>query len=328
MDFATFPKVELHVHLDCSLSYKVVSKIDPSISKQTYESEFIAPPHCKDLADFLTRAIKGISLMQTEENLRLVTIDLFEQFKQDNVIYAEIRFAPFEHIRKGLTPHQVVQTINDTVEQCKKDFDIEARIILCTLRHFPEDISMATIKLVEEFQGSNVVGFDIASDEAGSPIDAHVKAFQYAYEKEIPCTAHAGEALGSDSIWETIDEFKPKRIGHGVRCTEDPNLMEYLKEEKYHLEICPTSNIQTNIYKNFRHHAINKIYDFGISCGVNTDTRTITNITLNEEYRKLHQTFQWDKAKYLHCNLEAIKHAFLPEEKKIALRMKIWKGYR
>lgn len=328
MNFAAFPKVELHVHLDCSLSYKVVSKIDPSISLETYQSEFIAPPRCKNLADFLTRAIKGISLMQTEENLRLVTIDLFEQFKEDNVIYAEIRFAPFEHVKEGLTPHQVVQTVNDTVEQCKKDFDIEARIILCTLRHFPEDISMATIQLVEEFQGTNVVGFDIASDEAGSPIDAHVKAFQYANDKGIPCTAHAGEALGSDSIWETIDEFKPQRIGHGVRCTEDDNLMEFLKEEKYHLEICPTSNLQTNIYKNYKQHAINKIYDFGISCGVNTDTRTITNITLNEEYRKLHETFQWDKAKFLHCNLEAIKHAFLPEEDKIALRMKIWKGYR
>ena len=328
MDFAVFPKVELHVHLDCSLSYKVVSKIDPSISKETYASEFIAPPRCKNLADFLTRAIKGISLMQTKENLRLVTIDLFEQFQQDNVIYAEIRFAPFEHIKEGLTPYEVVKTVNNTVEKCKNDFNIEARIILCTLRHFPEDVSMATIKLVEEFKGTNVVGFDIASDEAGSPIDAHVKAFQYAYKKGIPCTAHAGEALGADSIWETIDEFKPVRIGHGVRCTEDSNLMEYLKQNKYHLEICPTSNIQTNIYKNYRQHAIDKIYHFGISCGINTDTRTITNITLNKEYQKLHHFFQWNKAKYLHCNLEAIKHAFLPEEKKIALRKKIWNGYR
>src|SRR5438445_8474415 len=94
----SLPKGELHLHLDCSLSYEVVSRIDPGISRPDYERDFIAPAKCTNLADFLQRAPKGFGLMQTEEQLRLVTNDLFQQLQADNVIYAEIRFAPLLHL--------------------------------------------------------------------------------------------------------------------------------------------------------------------------------------------------------------------------------------
>src|ERR1700722_8246205 len=96
-------KVELHLHLDCSLSYAAVSRLDSSISRQEFENEFIAPPQCTSLADFLARAPRGFQLMQSEEALQIVTEDLFEQLKNDGVIYAEIRFAPLLHVANGLT---------------------------------------------------------------------------------------------------------------------------------------------------------------------------------------------------------------------------------
>jgi len=108
MDWTKFPKVELHLHLDCSLSYAVVSQIDPSITLEDYRTNFIAPAKCTNLADFLTRAPRGIALMQTAEQLRLVTLDLFEQLREDNLIYAEIRFAPLLHTEGGLSARAVV----------------------------------------------------------------------------------------------------------------------------------------------------------------------------------------------------------------------------
>jgi len=96
MNYHQLPKIELHLHLDCSLSYRVVQQIDPSISFEEYKESFIAPPKCTDLVDYLSRAVKGFEMMQTKEQLQLVTMDLLEQLKADNVIYAEVRFAPLQ----------------------------------------------------------------------------------------------------------------------------------------------------------------------------------------------------------------------------------------
>jgi len=105
---AGLPKCELHLHLDCSLSYNVVVKIDPTITYEAYLDDFIAPQKCTDLADFLTRAVKGFALMQTKEQLQWVVHDLFQQLAADNMLYAEIRFAPLQHTLQGLTPEEVV----------------------------------------------------------------------------------------------------------------------------------------------------------------------------------------------------------------------------
>lgn len=96
------PKIDLHVHLDCSMSYAVAHRLRPDIGFERYRHTFVAPLKCTDLRDYLTRAREGIALMQTAEALRLVTLDLFEQLRADYVRYAEIRFAPLEHLRGGL----------------------------------------------------------------------------------------------------------------------------------------------------------------------------------------------------------------------------------
>ena len=136
MDFKAMPKIDLHLHLDCSLSYEVVRQIDPSVSLEVYQESFIGPPKCHDLADFLSRAINGINLMQTRQQLHLVTLDLFRQLMEDKVIYAEIRFAPLLHTEKGLKPVEVVQTVLEAAKEGMKKTGIKAGIILCTLRHF------------------------------------------------------------------------------------------------------------------------------------------------------------------------------------------------
>lgn len=328
MQYAHFPKIELHLHLDCCLSYKVVQRLNPAITFEAYRESFVAPAKCTDLADYIQRAIKGFELMQTEEQLRLVTLDLFEQLAADKVMYAEIRFAPLQHTMQGLSPETVVQTVNAAVEEGIRETGVEAGIILCTLRHYNEQQSLATAALAEQFKGTHVVGFDIAADEAGFPIDSHISAFEKVRLAGIHCTAHAGEAKGAPSVWETLKHFKPSRIGHGVRSVEDPELLVYLKENQLHLEVCPTSNVQTNVVDKIENHPADRIYQSGVSMSISTDARTISDVTLTSEYDLLTRLFQWQQGHFLHCNLEAIKHAFLPEDKKAALRIRFMEAWQ
>ena len=261
--------------------------------------------------------------MQTKENLTLAVLDLFDQLKQDNVIYAEMRFAPLEHINEGLNPEDVVGVVNSAVEEGITSTGIHTGVILCTLRHYSSAKSIETVELVKKFKGTRVVGFDIASDEAGHPIDNHVEAFQYAGQHGLNCTAHAGEACGAPSVWETLEHFRPARIGHGVRSVEDNDLLEFLKRKNIHLEVCPTSNIQTNVFQEIKDHNINTLYDSGVSLSVNTDCRTISDVTLTSEYQKLQDAFGWAKEQFYKCNREAIAHAFASETVKTELLQKL-----
>lgn len=327
MDFKSLPKVELHLHFDCSLSYKVVSRLYPSITLEDYRRDFIAPAKCANLTEVLSRAVNSIALMQTEEQLRLVTFDVFEQLQQEHVYYAELRFAPLLHTTKGLTAEEVVSIVDAATASASQATGIEARIILCTLRDFSAEQSIQTVKLVERFKGTRIVALDIAGDEASYPLEPHVPAFQFAAQHSIPCTAHAGESAGAESVWETLRLLRTSRIGHGVHCIEDLMLVEHLRKEHIHLEICPTSNYQTNAVDTYADHPIAKLYDSGLSLGVNSDDRTLCNINLTREYEKLHATFGWDEAHFLQCNMNAMRAAFLPETVKQRLEKQLREEY-
>jgi adenosine deaminase len=327
MDFNTLPKVELHLHPDCSMSFSAVSRIDPSVTLQEYQQDFTGPAKCTDLAEFFKRAPKGTALMQTAEQLRLVIFDVFEQLQRDNVIYVEILLVPFMHTSKGLLVENVVEIVDNAVSRAVQETGIEARIILSTLRHYSAQQSLATVRLVERFKGSRVAGIDLGAYEAGFPIFAHIAAFQHAAQNRIPRTVHAGEARGAESVWEVLKHLHPSRIGHGVRSIEDPILIEHLRKERIHLEVCPTSNVQIGLYNTYADHPINTLYEAGLSVSMNTDTRTIANVTLTQEYQRLHQTFGWDKHHFLQCNLNAINAAFLPEDVKQRLEKQLYAGY-
>jgi adenosine deaminase len=291
MDWTKLPKVELHLHLDCSLSYEVISRINPSITLDQYKKEFVAPD-------------------------------------KDNMLYAEIRFAPLLHTKQGLSAFEVVSTVEAAVAEAVQNTGIEARLILCTLRYYSTEQSLETVKLVEQFRDTYVVGFDVAAETPGNVIDPHLPAFQYAREKDINFTAHVGETRGIQNVWDTLEHFAPSRVGHGVCSIGDPKLLEYLKSHHIHLEACPTSNVQTNCYDTYADHPIDKLYRAGISVSVNTDTRTISNITLSQEYKKLHETFGWGIEDFHKANRYALKSAFLSEDVQKTLLERLDSGYQ
>ncbi len=192
---------------------------------------------------------RQVALMQTAEQLRLVTLDAFEQLRRDGVVYAELRFAPLFHTQRGLTPEQVVAAVDAAVAEGRTQTGVEVRLILCTLRHFTPEQALETAALAVRFaamRDSAVVALDVAGDEANYPLAPSVPAFAYAADHGLALTAHAGEAAGPASVREVLAELRPTRLGHGVRSIEDPALVAQLARDRIHMEVCPTSNVQTN----------------------------------------------------------------------------------
>jgi adenosine deaminase len=328
MNLNALPKIELHFHIDCSLSFDVVSRLAPGVTREEYDRDYVAPARCTNLTEFLTRAPKGFMLMQTEDALRLVAEDIFQQLSADGVVYAELRFAPLLHTERGLKPERVVAVLDRAVERLIRETGVEVRLILCTLRHFSEAHSMATVRLVEEFRGSRVVAIDIAGDEAGFPLDAHIGAYRYARERGLFRTAHAGEGLGPESVWETLRELEPQRIGHGTRSYEDPRLVAHLAQERIHLELCPSSNVQIiPSIKSMKEHPIDRLYRAGVSLNVNTDSRMLTPTTMTKEYEHLQRVFNWSQQDILRANLMGLDAAFAEAEVKQLLKKQLVGAY-
>ena len=322
------PKIELHSHLDCTLSFEAVHRICPSAAQDDYWMRFVAPPRCENLDDYLRHTRAGVDLLQTREALNVAVTDLFRQLQREHVIYTEIRFAPLLHQSQGLSPTDVVECIDAACSRATCASGIESRIILCTLRHFDCRQSMQTAELVRTFRGTRVIALDIAGSEDGFSLDSHVAAFEYAHSHRIPTVAHAGEARGADSVRETIDRLQPQRIGHGIRSIEDPSLVQHLRDESIHLEVCPTCNEQTNVIKTYADHPVDRLYREGISVGINTDTRGVSHVTLAKEYSRLAAVFGWRKADMLTCNLNALEAALIPPGLKAPLKETLMQGYR
>lgn len=325
--FKSLPKIELHVHLDCSISFDLACQLQPTLTLNQFRKEFIAPAKCSDLSHFLTFADRQIALLQTEQQLRLAIKDVIRQLKQDNIIYAEIRFAPFLHTRRGLSAFEVVTILTDEMAVWQDKWDITTGLILCTLRHYDELTSLKTAELADHFKNKGVCGFDIAGDEAGFGLSEHIKAFEFAEKAGLGTTAHAGEACSWESVSESLNLLHNKRIGHGVRVIESDFMMQTVAKAGIHLEICPSTNIQVDVFKTISDHPIDILLKNGVSLSVNTDTRTITDTNLTQEYTLLHQAFGWGLDEFKQCNLNAIDAAFTDITTKAALQKEILLNY-
>ena len=179
----------------------------------------------QSLTEYLEYIKEQINILQNENQLRDSIIDIFQQFKNDNVLYAEIRFCPLLHTSEGLNPNDVLEIITNQVIECENKSGIHCNIILTTLREFSHYQSIEILELARKFLNKKVVAIDIASDESKYSIKNHIKTFSKASKLGIKKVAHAGEAKGPDSVWNAINNIKPLRIGHGVRSIEDKSLV-------------------------------------------------------------------------------------------------------
>jgi len=312
------PKIELHLHLDGSLPLETASKLS-NLSIEELKSIMIAKDKCENLTKYLTKFDFPISLMQTKENLEIISEELVNSLEKQNVIYAEIRFAPMFHVNKGLSYEEVVESV---LKGLKKNTNVKTNLILCLMKGFSEDNNLKTLEIAKKYLNKGVCAIDIAGDEIKHPNSDYSKFFNLAKKENIPFTIHAGESRGADEVLSAIN-LGAKRIGHGVHSIEDEDVLKIIKDKNILLEVCPTSNIQTNSIVSYEKHPISELYEKGIPLSINTDNSTVSNISLSEEYFKLHNILGFNIEDFKKINMMAIKHAFLSKEEKEVLLKRI-----
>lgn len=310
------PKVHLHLHLDGSISKKVVSKLS-GLQEEEVEKLMIAPNKCQSLKEYLGYFDLPINLMQTKENLIEISKNLIEDLKKDNVIYAEIRFAPMFHTKNGLTYEEIIEAVLEGLQ----NNEIKTNLILCLMRGASWYDNMKTIKMAYKYLNKGVCAIDLAGDEKKYSLDNYQEFFHLAQKLNIPYTIHAGE-VEINEIDKAI-KLNTKRIGHGITSINNQDILNKIKNNNILLEICPTSNIQTNIIDNYQNHPIKKIYNQDVNISINTDNSSISNVSLNEEYFKLKQTFNFTKDDFIKININSINYSFLTKEEKEKLCKKI-----
>ena len=303
-------KVELHLHLDGSVRPTTISEL---LNISIEEARKLSSVSLKEnsLKDYLEKFDIPLKIMQTKENLMRISKELALDLLKDNVIYAEIRFAPNKHLENGLTLDEVITSILKGL----KEVPIKTNLILCMMRGDSYAKNLEIIKYAKKYLGKGVVGIDLAGNEAAYPVNNYQELFAIARKENIPFTIHAGEGDGALSIINAIN-LGAKRIGHGVRAIESTEALNLLKEKDITLEVCPKSNLDTKMYNKLESHPIKKLLDKGVKVTINTDNRTVSNITLEETYKKLKETFHFSKEDFINMNKRAIECAFISEKEK------------
>lgn len=305
-------KIELHIHLDGSLKIEYVEKL----LNRPVKNEMIANK-CQCLTEYLDKFKLPISLLQSKENIENFSYLLGESLIKDDVIYAEIRFCPLFHT-SIINKDEVIKSVISGLHKTPLKFNL----ILCMMRNFSEDKNIEIIELADKYLNKGVCGIDLAGDEKKYKTANFKNLFQLISNKHIPFTIHAGEADDYTSINDAIS-FNTKRIGHGIRAIENYDTIKKLIKNNITLEICPTSNIDTNIYSSIKDHPIKKLIDLGVKVTINTDNRTVSNITLEKEYQKLKNELNFTDNDLLKCNLNAIEASFLTDNEKEELKKRI-----
>lgn len=300
-------KIELHLHLDGSIREETANEI---LGKKC---NLKAKDKCEDLNEYLEKFEIPSIILQTKENLERVAYELALDLKKDNVIYAEIRFAPLKHLNGGLSLDEVITSVLNGLSKV----DIETNLILCMMRNDSFNDNKKVIDLAHKY------GFaiDLAGAEAIYKTKDFKELFKYAKSINVPFTIHAGEADGYESIKAAID-FGASRLGHGIKIIDYPDLINEAKEKGITLEVCPTSNVQTNAVNILKDHPIKKLYDMNVNVCINTDNRTVSNITLEDEYDKLKETFNFTNEDFLKMNLMAIEASFAQDKEKLKTKLR------
>ena len=301
--------IDLHVHLDGSLSFDMARELAKMQGMEIKSEEalkrlMVVPSDCQDLNDYLTKFDYSLELLQTEKAITYSVCELLKIQKAQGLTYSEIRFAPQLHIRKGLSQEQVVAAAVRGLQ------GFSSSLILCCMRGADNQaLNLETVEVAREYLGKGVVALDLAGAETLFPTKKFESIFREAGRKGIPFTIHAGEADGPVSIWAAL-EFGASRIGHGIRCLEDRTLVRRLEKDKIPLELCPTSNINTKVFKNITDYPILKILDEGIKVTINTDNMTVSNTTVRRELQLLADTFHLSEIEIGHLIKNAEESMF------------------
>ncbi|KAH7832537.1 adenosine deaminase [Monocercomonoides exilis] len=294
-DIKHFPKAELHCHLDGSIRPKTVIDLalEQGVKLDTFDVDELTkllkvPEDCPDLTVYLRSFDISLKVLQQPYALTRTVYEIAEDAYHDGISYLEIRFAPILHTSNGHTLSEIMHAVVEGRLLAEANFPITVRIIVCAMRQLSPAESLNAVEVVWRYSNQGVVGFDVAGPEFGFMPGNHKDAFELAHRKGLPATIHAGEAAGWESVDEAINVCGAQRIGHGVRMNENPKLVQHVINRRIPVESCPTSNTQTRAVKSMKEHPIREYFDQGMVIFPCTDNTTVSNVTLSQEYLRLH----------------------------------------
>ncbi|GAA2784538.1 adenosine deaminase [Streptomyces showdoensis] len=335
------PKVLLHDHLDGGLRPGTIIELARA---QGYENLPETEPDklgvwFREAADsgslerYLETFAHTCAVMQTREALFRVAAECAIDLAEDGVVYAEVRYAPEQHLEGGLTLEEVVEAVNEGFREGERQarangHRIRVGALLTAMRHAARALEIA--ELANRYRDTGVVGFDIAGAEAGFPPTRHLDAFEYLKRENNHFTIHAGEAFGLPSIWQALQWCGADRLGHGVRIIDDievaddgsvtlGRLAAYVRDKRIPLEMCPTSNLQTGAADSYKEHPIGLLRKLHFRATVNTDNRLMSGTSMSREFEFLVEAFDYTLDDMQWFTVNAMKSAFIPFDERLAM---------
>jgi adenosine deaminase len=335
------PKVVLHDHLDGGLRPATIVELAAQLGHELPTTDpaelgawFVQAASSGTLELYLETFDHTVAVMQTEEGLRRVARESALDLAADGVVYAEQRYAPEQHLQRGLTLQQVVDAVQagfaeGVAEAAEQGRTIRIGTLITAMRHADRGDEIAALALANRDRG--VVGFDIAGAEDGFLPSRHASAFRTLREAFFPATVHAGEAAGVESIAEAVHVAGASRLGHGVRIVEDIDILDadgdelqarlgvlahWVRDHQIPLELCPSSNVQTAAAASIAEHPITLLKELGFAVTVNTDNRLQSGTTLTREMSLLVTEAGWTLDDLRDATLTAAWNAFIHHDER------------
>ncbi|HEV7951703.1 MAG TPA: adenosine deaminase [Glaciihabitans sp.] len=355
-NISALPKISLHDHLDGGLRPQTIVELADEVGIELPTTDaaelgvwFAEKSDSGSLVEYLKTFDVTTSVMQTEEGLTRVAREFVQDLAADGVIYGEIRWAPEQHLTRGLSLDATVEAVQAGLDAGVADVratgsDIRVGQLVTAMRHADRGLEIA--KLAVKHRDNGVVGFDIAGAEAGFPPSKMRDAFDYLAKHYMPTTVHAGEADGLDSISSALFDGRALRLGHGVRIAEDivreredsentyvtlGRLAQWVKDREIALELSPQSNLQTGAIAQWGtdliDHPFDVLYQLGFQVTVNTDNRLMSNTSLSKELALLSDTFGYDLSDLEVFQVNAANSAFLSREEREDLVDQVAAGF-
>lgn len=332
MDFRALPKIELHCHLDGSLSLDAIRQLASWASQDIPESDVelqklvTAPQDVTSLNEYLKTFDFVIPLLQTKKALTFAAYDVAKQAAQENVLYTEIRFAPELCTQQGLTALEVVEAVLKGFEQAQLDFGIIAKALVCGMRQSNQETTLAIFKEVRNLAPRGLVGFDFAGNEEDFPTYVLEQIIQKTQELGLPFTLHAGECGCATNIAQGL-ELGIKRFGHATALYLSEQILNDFVITQATSELCLISNLHTKAVSSIKEYPYQDFYDKGVRITINTDNRTVSNTNLTKEYQLFATQFGTTLADFLRFNEYALEASFTSVDEKVNLLEKLRRGY-
>lgn len=318
-ELKALPKVELHCHLDGSLSHTFIEK---RLGRKVSQSELSVSDDCRSLNEYLKKFDLPGKCIMDEAGLQEAGYDVLRSMKQENVCYAEIRFAPLFSETEDMNCSKVIEALLSGLERGKKEFGVEYGVLTCAMRHHSEEENYRMLRAAREYLGSGVCGADLAGAEAAYPMSEFMELFTKVGKLGIPFTLHAGECGNPQNIIDSV-QVGAKRIGHGIAMRGHKGLQRELAARNIGIEMCPISNLQTKAVNITAEYPLREFLDAGLKVSINTDNRTVSNTTLTKELDFIQRTYGIQDEEILLLMKNAADTAFASDEVKAELYRKL-----